>query len=68
MEESSPQSQPFFLSEENGEVHARFDPGGVMSALDIEAVKQAVLDGGWRDLYLDTKALADFITRCGSSP
>ena len=67
MEESSPQSLSFSLEEEAGELHARFDPGGILSAPDIDTIRQAVLDGGWRDLYLDREALAQFVLSCRST-
>ena len=56
----------FFLNEETGDLHARFDPAGDVPAFDLAAARQSMHDGGWDALYIDEKALADFAIRCRS--
>lgn len=64
MEELERQYLSFFLAEETGELHARFDPAAGKPAPDLATVQQTLLDAGWGDLYLDEKALAAFVIHC----
>lgn len=66
MEQSRSPALSFFLDEETGDLQARFDPAGEMPPPDMAIVKQAIRDEGWGELYLDDKALADFVIRCRS--
>lgn len=64
MEVMSLQSLSFSLDEENGELHARFNPAGGVPAADLAMFKQALAERGWGDFCLDDKAVEDFITHC----
>lgn len=66
MQESRSPGLSFFLNEETGDLHARFDPAGAAPAPDLAAVQQAMHDDGWDALAIDESALAGFVLRCRS--
>ena len=66
MQESRSPGLSFSLNEETGDLHARYDPAGTVSAPDSATVRQALRDDGWDALAIDEKALAGFVLRCRS--
>jgi len=58
------QTLKFWLAEETGELHARFEPAEGVAPPDIATLKQQLVDSGFGDLYLNEQALADFSRRC----
>lgn len=57
-------SLSFLLNEETSELHAIFDPVADEPAPKIAMIREALLDDGHGDLYLDEKALLDFTSQC----
>ena len=66
MQESRSPGLSFFLNEETGDLHARFDPAGEVPAPDLAAVQQAMRDDNWNALAIDETALIGFVLRCRS--
>jgi len=64
MQDSRSPGLSFFMNEEAGDLHARFEPMGDVSAPDLATVQRFMHDGGWDAFCVDQKALVDFVTGC----
>jgi len=61
MQDSRSPGLSFFMNEETGDLHARFEPVGDVPAPDLSTVQRLMHDGGWDVFYVDQKALAEFV-------
>lgn len=68
MEESSLHPLSFSLDEESGKLHAQFNPAAGTPVMDVAVVREALTGAGWASLYLDDKAIEEFVAICRKTP
>jgi hypothetical protein len=63
-EQSNVRALSFALDEESDKLHAQFNPAAGKPVIDVAVVKDGLKAAGWDMLYLDDKAIDEFIAAC----